>query len=377
MSCVRGYIPSTILLACGFLSFALCSPAQAQDEWTQEDQSSSGGERSPRGIVLSDRHPVGAGETGVCVQQSGRVAKFLSGLFGTPTEQKEKEFALEAARDAHALGYNWVILSPLEATTGKRSFSSQQWVVVGTSYGIGTITDYIAPQWVTKSFTVRGYVMDCMALDDIAAYHLLFGDAEGVEATNPYKVYSVYDVDEALGPMVEGSGHRPLRRNPPFISSRRLQQPGQKERLAAQLAVMQDTERCMRAHVDAGAGSAAAVQQSADMEGMIECWTNLAPAAAQAGWDSFPLFTAMRKVESEEAGYTRRSDMAGAEAPADKGFQWLEPKAAGGYRWSEERCASPPVRNFPTATLPMWLRTSRSLPTRCSTRSCFTHRRTS
>ena len=289
-------------ILCAILLALDPSGANAQ-EWTQRDQSQYGSERSMGGIRLAGESDVGAGRTGVCVQISGRVGKALQGLFGKSSEEKEKEFALAAAREAHEQGYNWVMLSPLQATTGKSSTSEQRWVTVGTTYGVGTITSHMAPRWFTDTVTVRNWVMDCMALDDIAAYHLMFGNTEGVTSEKPYKIYSVYDIDAALGPLEEGSRHRPLSRNRPFISERRFQQPGQKERLTAQLAVMQDTERCMRAEVDMSLGDMEAAMKQADMEAVVKCWMDLSPAARTAGWDGFPLFAAAREAERETTAY--------------------------------------------------------------------------
>ena len=315
----------------GALLFGVSPVMLSAQEWTQKDQSQYGVERSMGNITLQQDSPVGAGETGVCVQVSGRVGKALQGLFGKSSERKEKEFALAAAREAYEQGYNWVILSPLQATTGESSTSEQRWVTVGTTYGVGTITDHMAPRWFTKTATVRNWVMDCMALDDIAAYHLMFGNTEGLASDNPYKLYSVYDIDAALGPLVEGSGHRPLVRNRPHISIRRFQQPGQRERLTAQLSVMHDTENCIRAHVDTSLGDMEAAMKQANMEAIVECWVNLAPAAQSAGWTSFPLFKAAKEVERENSAY----DVAGRSQPRQnlEFDAWLETRPDP-YRWS-------------------------------------------
>ena len=314
------------------VAIASASGSVMAQEWTDKDQSGRyNSDQSLRNITLAHDSPIGAGKTGVCVQISGRVPKALQGLLGKTSEQKEKEFALAAAQKAHEQGYNWVILSPLEATSGTASRSTKRWVTVGTSYGYGVTTHHMAPRMFTKTFKVRHFVMDCMALDDIAAYHLLFGNDEGVQSENPYKVYSVYDIDAALGPLVKGAGHRPLTRNRPYISDRRFRQPGQKEQLTAQLAVMRATERCMRDGTDPSIQDTRAAIAATDMDAVMECWMALAPQANSAGWSRFPLFAAVREAKRDASAYdTVSPDQRSGSLQFD---QWQQASVSP-YRWS-------------------------------------------
>ena len=287
---------------------------------------------SPGGIFISDLSSIGAGGVGQCSQKTGRVANFFRGLFGTPFEQKEKEMALAAARQAHEAGYNWVLLSPLKATSERRSSSYDTWVTVGLDYGFGGITSIVAPRTVTTNYNARFYFMDCLAVDDIGGYELMFGEGEGVESSEPVKLYSVYDVDATLGPLVEGDSYRPIERQEPRIGDQRLTQPGQREKLTAVLGVMQKTEQCMRANITDVATADPASIEDADMERVLDCWIALEPEATRAGWGNFPLFVAAANVLQEEQGYTDRSNQQGAELyewfPAPSSYTW-----AGGQVW--------------------------------------------
>ena len=287
---------------------------------------------SPGGIFIDDRSAIGAGGVGQCSQKTGRVANFLSGLFGTPFEQKEKEMGLAAARQAHEAGYNWILLSPLKATSESRSSSYDEWVTVGFDYGFGRITSIVAPRTVTTNYNARYHFMDCLAVDDIGGYELMFGEGEGIESSDPFKLYSVYDVDAALGPLVEGDSYRPIERQEPRIGEQRLTQPGQRERLTAVLGVMQKTEQCMRANITDAALTDPTSIEDADMERVVDCWFALVPEATQVSWGNFPLFEIAADVLQEEQGYIDRSDQQDAELdewfPAPSSYIW-----AGGQVW--------------------------------------------
>lgn len=280
---------------------------------------------SPGGIFIADRSAIGAGGVGQCAQKTRRVAEFLSGIFGTPFEQKEKEMALAAARQAHEAGYNWILLSPLKATSERRSASYDKWVTVGFEYGFGGIASVVAPRTVTTNYNARYYFMDCLAVDDIGGYELLFGDSEGVESTDPWKLYSVYDVDAALGPLVEGNSYRPIQRQEPRLGDQRLTQPGQREKLTALLGVMQKTEQCMRANMPDTAAATGASLEDTDMETVFDCWTALTPEATQVGWRNFPLFVAAANALQDVQGYVDRSDRQSASASREAWFPVSSP----------------------------------------------------
>lgn len=179
--------------------------------------------------------------------------------------------------------------------------------------------------------------MDCLAVDDIGGYELIFGDGEGVESSDPVKTYSVYDVDAALGPLVEGDSYRPIERQEPRIGDQRLTQPGQLEKLTAVLGVMRKTEQCMRANVTDAVIADAASLEDADMEKVVDCWTALVPEATQVGWGNFPLFVVAANVLQEEQGYTDRSDRQSASASGPKLDEWFPAPSpyiwAGGQVW--------------------------------------------
>jgi hypothetical protein len=202
-----------------------------------------------------------------CAQDAPAGGGLLGRIAGRSDEQVYEKLLWQAANDAAAQGYNWLIAGDIHDRTRTTNSSGIVYdIAVSTSTGAGLAVPRVVPGMIRK--TSSRWQMACLAVDDLDVLIYLTGSAvEGQNVFNTRKVLS--HLEPRFG--------KPRVALPPeevlFIHRFNEQHVGRDVALE-RIAVLRDARSCDARH-------------QADIDAVRRCVRQLDDRAKKAGWVQF------------------------------------------------------------------------------------------